>query len=432
MASTISEVFAEAKVAHTSPKNRYSQLVPLVEEEGAVSATLKVADKTYELKKDLLVLQQAAIDQTAPLRFLGEESLEGIAGMDLKGAIVVTMAGSKSEGDPRAFYQLAQQKQAVVAKAGGLALIELYRSPRAPFSQVSRFFGGSGLKISDQSEGSIPLIWLNDPKGSNLQVMDESAGTAVSLSLKPGARKKVPAHNIVGYIEGTDPSLKDEIVLISAHYDHLGIDGSRGGADSIFNGARDNAMGTAALLGVARHLGANPGKRPVILIALTAEEKGLLGSKYFAENPWKPLNNIVFNLNFDGAGYDDTSSVVMNGYGRTTIQDRIDWAIAETGVTPTPDPIPEMNLYQYSDNWSFAKLGVPAINLAPGFTGFTPELMKYYHQAQDHAESLDFAYVTRYVQAAIAAAQEVVNSETRPTWVEGDDLAPLGKALYSK
>lgn len=431
-AAYISQVFAEAHIGTARGKSQYAQTVPLVEQAAPRDATFQVADKTYVLGEDLLVLSQNEINTSGSLRFLGESSLEEIAGMDLKGAFVVTMAGSKSEGDPRAFYQLAKQKQKLVANAGGLALIELYRSPRAPFSQVSRFFGGGGLKIAEAQSGDIPLIWLNDPKGAHLQVMDEAAGTAAKLSLKPGLRKEVPANNLVGFIPGLDPSLAKEIVVVSAHYDHLGIDNSRGGADSIFNGARDNAMGTAALLGVARHFGANPGRRPMVILAVTAEEKGLLGSEYFAMNPWVSLDQIVFNLNFDGAGYDDTTSVTMNGYGRTTIQKELDWAIAEVGILPNPDPVPDMGLYQYSDNWSFAKRGVPAINLAPGFKGFTPALMKYYHQAGDHADDLDFAYVTRYVTAAIAAAQEVVNSPNRPTWVEGDELAPVGEALYAK
>jgi len=427
----ISEVFAEAKIPHIPGKNRYDQTVPLVEEDAPVAATLSVADKTFVLKDDLLVLHQAALDNSAALKFLGDASLEDIKAMDLGGAIVVTIAGSKSESDPRAFYQLALEKQKLVGKAGGVALIELYRSPRAPFSQVYRFFGGSGLKIAYGQREGIPLLWLNDPKGQHMQVMDEAAGTSAKLSLIPGKRTVVPANNLVGFVPGTDPKFNKEAVIITAHYDHLGIDGSRGGVDSIFNGARDNAMGTAALLGVARHFGTHPGKRPVILLAVTAEERGLLGSEFYVEKPWFPLNNVVFNLNLDGAGYDDTSSVTINGYGRTTWQEAIDLSIAEKGILPNPDPIPEMNLFQFSDNWSFAKRGVPAINLAPGFTGFSEELMKYYHQAGDHADQLDFAYVTRYVEAAVAAAQAVANLPTRPAWVEGDALVPVAKELYS-
>ena len=428
-ATYIAGVFAEASIAIVSGTKRYTQLVPLIEQASTISATLEVADQIYVQGEDLLVLSQSAIDKSAALRFYGQVSAEELSQENLEGTIVVTLAGSKEEGDPRIFYKLALEKQKAVAAQGGLALIELYRSPRAPFSQVSRFLGGSGLEIDKSSGVDIPLIWLNDPKGSNLQVMDESAGTAVKLSLKPGARKVIPASNILGFIEGTDPTLAQEIVVISAHYDHLGIDGSRGGVDSIFNGARDNGLGTAALLGVARHFGTHPGKRPILLAAWTAEEKGLLGSEYFVESPIVPLKNIAYNLNFDGAGYDDTTSVTINGYGRTTAQSSIDAAVAKVGLKPNPDPIPEMNLYQFSDNWSFAKKGIPAMNMAPGFTGFSPELMKYYHQAGDHADGLDFAYVTRYVTAAVAASQAVVNLQHKPEWMDGDALAPTSKKM---
>jgi len=421
----ISEIFAESEVSTVPGMQQYGQSVPLVQQQGPKSASFNVADKTFLLGDDLLVLDQVAFDQSGSLRFLGETSLEEIATMNLTGAIVVTMAGSKEEGDPRLFYQLALEKQKAVSAQGGVALIELYRSPRAPFSQVSRFFGGSGLKIDESSVGAIPLLWLNDPKGSNLQLMDESAGTAAKLSLKPGLRKVIPAKNLLGFVAGTEPNLRDEVIVVSAHYDHLGIDGSRGGVDSIFNGARDNGLGTAALLGVARHFGENPGKRPVLLAAWTAEEKGLLGSKYYIKSPALPLSSVVFNLNFDGAGYDDTSAVTINGYGRTTAQPDIDEAISALGINPNPDPVPKMNLYQYSDNWSFAKSGIPAMNLAPGFTGFSTELMQYYHQAGDHSSSLDYAYVTRYVSAAIAATKALVNKAEKPTWIEGDALAPV-------
>ncbi len=423
-ATYIAKVFSDASVADVPGVTRYTQQVPLVNQAAPASASFEVVNNTFELGDDLLILSQVEINKTAQLRFFGEISVADLAKEDLEGAIVVTMAGSKEEGDPRAFYQLAKEKQKAVAAKGGVALIELYRSPRAPFSQVSRFFGKSGIKIDKSSGMEIPLIWLNDPKGSNLQVMDEAAGTAVRLSLKPGSRTQVSSWNVLGFIPGTDPSLREEIVVISAHYDHLGIDGSRGGTDSIFNGARDNALGTAALLSVARHFGANPAKRPILLAAWTAEEIGLLGSNYFMESPALPLSSIVYNLNFDGAGYDDTTSITINGYGRTTAQADIDAAIAEKGVKPNPDPVPQMNLYQYSDNWSFAKNGIPAMNVAPGFTGFSPKLMKYYHQAGDHADDLDFAYVTRYVTACVSASQALVNMEVRPDWVEGDELAP--------
>jgi len=257
----IAQVFAEAKVAHVDGKNVYAQAVPLVEQAAPISATLTVADQTFVLKDDLLVLHQHAIDASGSMRVLSEEDFRGISEMDLQGAIVVTTAGSSTEGDPRAFYQLAKKKQKAVAEAGGKALIELYRSPRAPFSQVYRFFGGGGLMIDSGEESSIPLIWLNDPKGANLQILDEAAGTAGQLSLKPGMSKQVPAHNLVGYIEGTDPTLRDEVVLLIAHYDHLGIDGSGGGGeDAGVDGWRENEMGTAVLLGGAGHIGANPGK----------------------------------------------------------------------------------------------------------------------------------------------------------------------------
>ena len=143
------------------------------------------------------------------------------------------------------------------------------------------------------------------------------------MTFKTSGRKTqlINSYNVAGYIAGSDPKLKDEYVLLTAHYDHVGI-GKQGGQpytaeDSIFNGARDNAFGTVALLSAAESFAKNPPKRSILIVALTGEEVGLLGSQYYAAHPLLPLNKCIFDINSDGAGYNDTTIVSVMGLDRT-------------------------------------------------------------------------------------------------------------------
>ena len=408
-----------------------AQEVPLVMVTPASKAELSFSDLQLVLQEDLLVLGGPSTDVSAALVFAGYGSEEELQELDLKGKIVFTNAGSEEETDPRKYVEQAFEKQKRIAAKGAIGLVELFRSKQVTWKQLYRFLGSGGIQLADGNQPSsvIPLLWLSDPKAEYFKELDAAAGTAAKLTVATGERKLLPGENIYGFLKGTDPVSAPGTLLITAHYDHIGVGRSVNG-DSIYNGARDNALGVAALLRAARELSMSPPKRNVVFLAVTAEEKGLLGSEYFAENPIGKLSDFVFILNFDGAGYDDTTAVTINGYGRTDVQVLIDAAIEETNIKAKPDPIPEQQLFKYSDNWNFAKRGIPAINLAPGFTGFSPTLMKYYHQPPDEADAVDFTYVERYTRAAVAAAKALGNLTARPRWKEGDELVPAAEALY--
>ncbi len=409
-----------------------SQTVPLVLLEAVKAAEFQLATQRYKLQQDLLVLGGPEATITAPVVFAGYGSEEEIAQLDLSGKIVVTNAGSEEETNPQLFYAQAFEKQQRLAAAGAVALIELFRSKQVRWPQLYGYLGGEGIKLVDQPNSStIPLLWLHDPQAETFELVKSVVGAGATLRVVPGQRTALPARNVIGIVPGTDPSLQQEYVVVSAHYDHVGV-GRAVNGDSIYNGARDNAMGTAAMLAAARAVAEQPASRSVIFLALTAEEVGLLGSEYYAEHPLVPLQQTVYNLNFDGAGYDDTTFVVMNGYGRTQAQPLLDAAIAASGIQPKPDPIPERNLYRFSDNWNFAKRGMPAINLAPGFSGFSESLMKYYHQPPDEPDALDYDYVAAYVKAAVAATRALANAGNSLYWTEGDELQAAGDKLYER
>jgi Zn-dependent M28 family amino/carboxypeptidase len=202
--------------------------------------------------------------------------------------------------------------------------------------------------------------------------------------------------------------------------------------DSIFNGARDNAIGVTGLLATARYLSTYRPKRSVLFIAFTAEEKGLLGSRYYAQNPVIPLNQCIFNFNCDGAGYNNTTIATVIGMERTTAEGILAKACEAFGLKAAIDPVPEQNLFERSDNLHFAEKGIPAITFAPGITAFDAEVNKYYHQPADEVNSLDFDYLLKYFRAYVYANVLLANAPQPPVWKPGDKFEVAAKKLYGK
>ena len=256
----------------------------------------------------------------------------------------------------------------------------------------------------------------------------------IKVKTDGGTITKRPTQNVIGFIEGTDPKLKDEYVMMTAHFDHVGV-GKAGDPnvtedDKVFNGARDNAIGTTAIMSAARILAQNPPKRSILLIAFTAEEIGLVGSKYYADNPWLPLNKCIFNLNIDNGGYNDTGIVTVIGLERTGAKEELEMATKAFGLGVIDDPAPEQGLFDRSDNVNFAAKGIPSPTFSLGFTSFDKEILKYYHQITDEAESVDFDYVLKYCQSYAYAAELIANLRKQPKWEKGDKYEAAYKKLY--
>ncbi len=246
----------------------------------------------------------------------------------------------------------------------------------------------------------------------------------------------VPAKNVIGRVEGTDPKLKDQFIVLSAHYDHIGVAPvakmEEGKLDSIYNGARDNAIGVTALINAARYFSQHPTKRSILFIAFTGEELGLLGSKYFAANPTIDLAKLVYNLNIDNGGNNDISRVNVIGLGRTSADDDMKKACSAYGLDLFGDPAPEQNLFDRSDNVSFAAKGVPAPTFGMGVTKVDESILKRYHQLSDEIGDIDLAYVVKYMKAYILAAKYIADNPAQPNWKQGDKYEAAWKKLYSK
>jgi Zn-dependent M28 family amino/carboxypeptidase len=316
---------------------------------------------------------------------------------------------------------------------GGVALIELYQSPQIPWQFVIQYLNKEQYVLEEKEKMS-PLIhlWLYDPTNEYLAAFKKGKTPKATIDITGTTRKPLPVKNVVGMMEGTDPALKDEYMILSAHYDHVGVKKDTQGQDSIYNGARDNAIGIAAMISAAQYFSEVPPKRSVLFLACTAEEVGLLGSQWYADHPLLSLDKMAFNLNCDGAGYNDTTIVTVIGLERTNAEEEIRSACQAYGLTATTDPVPEQNLYDRSDNVSFAQAGIPSVNFALGISAFDQEVMKYYHQVADEVESLNFDYLDKFFKAYLQAADNIANMPEKPFWQPGDKYEEAGKMLYGR
>ena len=246
--------------------------------------------------------------------------------------------------------------------------------------------------------------------------------------------KPILANNVMGMVEGTDETLKKQFIVLSAHYDHLGVapvpKSVNGKKDSIYNGARDNAIGVTAVMNAARYFAKHPARRSILFILFTAEEMGLVGSRYFAEHPVLPLNKIVYNLNCDNGGYNDTTIITVIGLGRTSADDDIKKACLDYGVEAIADPVPELNLFDRSDNVNLAAKGIPAPTFGMGVTSFDSVIRKYYHQVTDEVSSFDLKYALTYIKAYILAAKNIADNPAQPAWIKDDKYEAAWKRLY--
>lgn len=242
------------------------------------------------------------------------------------------------------------------------------------------------------------------------------------------ATRTLTSPNVIGKIEGSDPGLRGEYVVLMGHLDHLGIRPDRDG-DKIYNGALDNAAGTAVLLEVARAFAGDAKKprRSLLFIASTAEEKGLLGAESYANDPTVPANSIVSVVDLDQPMllYDFTD-VIAFGANHSTLGPVIASAVAQAGVKLAPDPFPEQTVFVRSDHYTFVKRGVPAVMLATGWANggkaaWTKFLATNYHQpGDDLSQPINWAAGAKFAKVNYLIAREIANAPVRPRWYAGD------------
>jgi Zn-dependent M28 family amino/carboxypeptidase len=418
------------------------------------STPISFADDAYIATR----LTRASTEVTAPLVFIGygltipEKNLDELAGIDVKGKIVVYIAGSPAD-IPTALashYQTIGERWKTLRAAGAIGIIAIANpaSMDIPWSRISlnrnhpsmdlagpEFNEVAGLKIgvAYNPASAEPLFAGSGHTFAELAALAKDRQPLPRFSLIPSLRAKVTiltssveSSNIVAKLPGSDPALKNEFVVLSAHIDHVGI-GAPINGDSIYNGALDNGSGSAALLDVAASLKAHPEKlrRSILFVLVIAEEKGLLGSKYFATHPTVPAKSIVADINMDMfLPIVPLKVLKILGLDESGLGARAAAVAKSFGVQPQADPEPLRNGFIRSDQYSFIKQGVPSIKMDVSFIPGSPEqqifkdwLTNRYHAPSDDVnQPVDLQAAALYEEIVRRLLIDVANAPARPTW----------------
>ncbi len=423
----------------------YLQKVPLAKTTPSKLNQVVIQGDTLRQGQNMIVRHVKIAELNAPIVFVdfgmvdAEKGHDDYKGKNVREKIVIAKFGAAENSGMRAGFGAGQEKRLIAAEHGALALIELYDSPMS-WQRLVSYTSGPNYEIAknkeEKADDEIPHILINDVEHKYLSVISSNDNKlSTSLSIHAPDKEFLNSPNVVGMIEGADPTLRQEYILLTAHFDHVGA-GMRPGvtpADTIFNGARDNGMGTVALISSSKALIEIRPARSVVFIAFTGEEIGLLGSSYYADHPLVPLNRTVFVQNADGGGYTDTGIVTVLGLERSTAQSAIEEGCKVIGLEAIQDPVPEYNLFSASDNIHFARRGVPSITFSPGFRAFDENIRRFYHQPSDEAdENFDFEYLLRYCQAFTHSARLIANMTEKPHWRTGDEFESLSNKLYNE
>jgi Zn-dependent M28 family amino/carboxypeptidase len=393
----------------------------------------------------------------APLVFVGyglglpKQGYDDFAGLDLKGKIAVVISGGPDNISAPIKSDARANRAGELAKLGVVGIISLTTPHQVEilWSRQRLISHSPGMYLADAKFHTVPDGFFTasaDPeqseaffKGSGhsfaeLSALADASKPVPRFELKPhfkatvvATRERLTSPNLIAKLEGRDPKLKSEYVVVSAHLDHLGI-GAPINGDRIYNGAMDDASGVAAVLDIAHRIKSGPRPRRSVLFAIfTAEEKGLLGSHYFAANPTVPKKDIVADLNFDmPLPLWPLKMVYLPGETESTLGADARAVGAQQGIQVVPDPNPDRNVFIRADQYSFVREGVPSLFMKFGFLKNTPEYQiehdwraNRYHSPSDDLEQPgifkeDAVKLDAYT-AAIAV--RVANAAGQPQWL---------------
>jgi Zn-dependent M28 family amino/carboxypeptidase len=388
-------------------------------------------------------------------------------GLDVKGKIAVVLSGYPTSfpSEEGAHYGSGREKGRTAAARGAVAVLTVYTqryekvSPwdrnRDALDQMSMsWIGPDGAPFVAAPALQVSAV-LSPEDGASLFKGAPRSYQDVRAEAEKGAPKGFPlavtvdlaqqsrheqraSANVAGVLKGSDATLATEHVVMVGHLDHEGI-GTAVNGDAVYNGALDNAAGIAGLLEAARALAAEPvaPKRSVLFLAVTAEEKGLLGSEYFALNPTVPRDDIVAVVNLDMPVllYDFTD-VIAFGANHSTLKGTVESALKQANLTLTPDPMPEEAVFTRSDHYRFVQQGVPSIFLSTGWNtaagageggkAFTNFLATNYHRPSDDLQQkIDYAAGARFAHVNYLILKAIADAGQRPSWNEGDFFGEL-------
>ena len=474
-ASYIAKQFKDAGVEAAGDDGSYFQKVPMVGVTTLPETTLSVETpkQTLSLKMpdDIMVFnldQHEVRDVNAGVIFVGygitapEFGWDDYAGADVKGKVLLMLVNEPPSEDPKFFggkaltyYGRWTYKYEQAARMGAAGVILIHQTEMASYGWdvVRSSWSGERSGLAGDQEPKLQFAsWVQLEKaramladaGQDMDALMAAAGRrgfrALPLPLKVSAHvvsavRHFESSNVIGKVSGSDPELRKQAVIYTGHYDHLGIRPEQPG-DNIYNGALDNATGTAMVIEMARAVAASPvkPKRSMYFAAVTAEEQGLWGSAYLAKHPPLPLSDITLDVNFDAIKpLGIPTEVEAAGYERTTFSAVFEKTAADFHLKILAPEHPENGGYYRSDHFSFAKMGVPAFSLEPGkhFTGHpqswvkanSEAMDKSYHQPSDeYKEEYDYRSNAVLARFGIALGYRAAEQPGLVQWKRGDEF----------
>ncbi|HYL35505.1 MAG TPA: M28 family metallopeptidase [Bryobacteraceae bacterium] len=409
-------------------------------------------DATFSLRGDIQERTEAAAVFAGYGLKVPEKNYDDLAGLDVKGKIVVYLAGGPSSipGPLKAHYSSAGERWKYLKAAGavGIASIQNPKAMDIPWSRarLSRFMPSMSLADPslDENQGLRLSVTINPERADKFFqgtshniaeiLADADNGRPLPHFALPAAIRahvqlkkwQVESQNVAGLLAGTDPKLKNEYVVMTAHLDHVGV-GEPINGDKVYNGAMDDASGIASILEISRLLRESNAKlrRSVLFVAVTGEEKGLQGSRYFAAHPTVSEKSIVADINLDMfLPLHSLRYIEVQGLGESSLGDDIRAAASAAGVQVQADREPQRNLFIRSDQYSFIRHGIPALAFKFGYLPGSPEeklhkdwLRDRYHAPSDDLnQPVDKTAAAQFDQIILALLQRVANESNRPQW----------------
>ena len=472
--------FRELGLAPGNPDGSYVQRVPLIAVTSAPTAFLTIHGRRMRLRspQDFIARSMFRQDRvTVPeseVVFAGygidapEYGWNDYNGVDVKGKILLLLLGEPSRPAPadptgsdpaffrgieQSYYATTRSKRDTGAAKGATAEV-FALGPSIDYEGVAANFRAEALDIDEQKRARLP-VQAAMPAGrlADLLAMEEyNLDSLIKRAQEPDFRafplkmtmsfdvtlrpRALESRNVIAKLEGADPRMRDEYVVFSAHWDAFGRDPTRTG-DQIRNGAIDNALGVAQLLGLAEAFKKLPRapRRSILFLVTTAEESGLLGAKYYVENPLYPLARTVASINLDNSfPYGRTSDVINFGDGRSELDDLLREVAGTQSRTVVPDPFPTEGFYFRLDHFEFANVGIPAISPAAGIDviGKPPGygkakvdeyLQRDYHEVGDEVRpDWDYGGAVQDTQMDFLIGLRVAEMEGRPAWKAGAEF----------
>jgi Zn-dependent M28 family amino/carboxypeptidase len=483
----VADQFKKAGLEPGNTDGTYFQNVPLVGINASKDRDLVFKTAAGDLKLKFgddyvawseRVRPEASID--SGLVFVGygvvapEYKWDDYKDVDVRGKVIVMLVNdppvpdphNPAELDPKMFggkamtyYGRWTYKYEIAAEKGAAGALIIHETGPAgyPWDVVRGSWSVEQFNLESKDDNMSKVAiegWITNDRARELfqaagKNLDELKRAAVRHDFRPvdlGARaqltlenkiRRIQSHNVAGKLTGSDPALKNEYVVYTAHWDHLGVGIPNAKGDKIYNGAQDNASGTAGLIQIARAFKAlpKPPRRSILFLAVTAEEKGLLGSRYYAENPIYPLARTLADINMDVLNvYGPTRDITVIGLGNSTLDDVLRKAAAARGRTLRPDPRPEVGSFYRSDHFNFAKQGVPALNTEAGieYVGRPADwgLKKHeeytandYHKPSDEIKpDWNLAGAVDDLRLLATVGYNVANSDKYPEWAPGTEF----------